>query len=157
MLDSSIKMALTRSQSSFISCSDRCSHFISCAIHLSGSCMLCDGMIVAAILERMIESRRRAAKRRCHLSRAASHFYVRAESVCGTMLFRCILWLLLPAFASALHESEAGVVDWHKQNIGVPLPNSPKIHRTGPTKGYLLTATSSNVLAALNPANGNLG
>lgn len=77
-----------------------------------------------------------------------------------------IFSLLLP-FAAALHASEAGVVDWHKAQIGVPLTHShslsPAFHRFGTgtakksTKSVVLTVTSANVLAALDPVNGDLG
>ncbi|KAJ4471498.1 hypothetical protein J3R30DRAFT_1087191 [Lentinula aciculospora] len=70
------------------------------------------------------------------------------------------LWL---TFSSALHESDAGVVDWHKRLIGVPNTEtrytSPTFHRTLERKGskdVLLTATKSNVLAALDPSNGSV-
>ena len=65
----------------------------------------------------------------------------------------------------AIHSSEAGVVDWYKQLIGDPLTGSaalsPVFHRVGevnePTRSYILTATTSNVLAALFPENGTIG
>ena len=77
-----------------------------------------------------------------------------------------LLSLLLSAVcAYALHASEAGVVDWHKPLAGIPLLQSPAtaptFHRreyeNGATRSIILTATQSNVLAALNPANGSLG
>ncbi|KAI8996246.1 DUF1620-domain-containing protein [Trametes punicea] len=72
--------------------------------------------------------------------------------------------LLGAACAYALHASEAGVVDWHKPLAGVPLLQSPatapsfhrKEYESGATRSIILTATQSNVLAALNPANGSL-
>jgi len=63
----------------------------------------------------------------------------------------------------ALQESEVGVVDWHKNLIGIPLFESPStapvFHRVGKetTQSVILTATESNVLAALNPVNGSIG
>ncbi|OBZ74558.1 ER membrane protein complex subunit 1 [Grifola frondosa] len=64
----------------------------------------------------------------------------------------------------ALHSSEAGVIDWHKSLVGVPLTGShstaPLFHRTGvpngPTQSVILAATENNVLAALSPVNGSL-
>ncbi|KAI0060106.1 DUF1620-domain-containing protein [Artomyces pyxidatus] len=63
----------------------------------------------------------------------------------------------------ALHEAEAGVVDWHKALIGVPqvdsISTAPTFEmRPGrpPTEGLLLTATGSNVLAALHAGNGSV-
>ncbi|KAH9886661.1 DUF1620-domain-containing protein [Cubamyces lactineus] len=77
---------------------------------------------------------------------------------------RLLSLLLSAACAYALHASEAGVVDWHKPLAGVPLVQSPAtaptFHRreyeNGATRSVILTATQSNVLAALNPANGSL-
>ncbi|KAF8829541.1 hypothetical protein HHX47_DHR3000530 [Lentinula edodes] len=70
------------------------------------------------------------------------------------------LWLT-PSFA--LHESDAGVVDWHKRLIGVPntetIHTSPTFHSVSTRKrnsNVVLTATKSNVLAALNPLNGSV-
>lgn len=64
----------------------------------------------------------------------------------------------------ALHESDVGVVDWHQPHVGVPLTSSfstaPTFHaKSGapPTEALLLTATSSNVLAAMHASNGSLG
>ena len=64
----------------------------------------------------------------------------------------------------ALHESDVGVVDWHLPQVGVPLTSSlstaPAFHaKPGrpPTEALLLTATRSNVLAAIHASNGSLG
>ncbi|KAI9058646.1 DUF1620-domain-containing protein [Trametes sanguinea] len=76
-----------------------------------------------------------------------------------------LLSLLLGATcAFALHASEAGVIDWHKALAGVPLVQSPatapSFHRrafdNGATRSLVLTATESNVLAALDPVDGSL-
>ncbi|KAJ3930511.1 MAG: DUF1620-domain-containing protein [Lentinula lateritia] len=68
---------------------------------------------------------------------------------------------LTPSFA--LHESDAGVVDWHKRLVGVPntetIHTSPTFHSVSTRKrnsNIVLTATKSNVLAALNPLNGSV-
>ncbi|KAI0920704.1 hypothetical protein AcV5_010378 [Taiwanofungus camphoratus] len=78
------------------------------------------------------------------------------------------LWLwfigLYVAQILALHLSEAGVVDWHKPFVGVPLVSSlstaPTFHRLAKsgaaTQSVILTATSSNGLAALNPVDGSI-
>lgn len=65
---------------------------------------------------------------------------------------------------AALHESDVGIVDWHQPHAGVPqtssLSTAPTFHaKPGrpPTEALLLTATSSNVLAALHASNGSLG
>jgi hypothetical protein len=64
----------------------------------------------------------------------------------------------------ALYESDVGIVDWHLPLVGVPLTSSldtaPTFHaipKRPPTEALLLTATSSNVLAALRASNGQLG
>ena len=66
---------------------------------------------------------------------------------------------------NALHASEAGVVDWHKSFAGVPLidsmSTSPKFHRIysadSSTRSLVYTATSANVLAALDTLSGEIG
>ncbi|KAJ3784551.1 DUF1620-domain-containing protein [Lentinula aff. detonsa] len=70
------------------------------------------------------------------------------------------LWL---TSSFALHELDAGVVDWHKRSIGVPNTEtkytSPTFHEASArnrNKNVLLTVTKSNVLAALNPLNGSV-
>ena len=78
-------------------------------------------------------------------------------------LATCLLLFGVPI--SAIHASEAGVLDWYKPLIGDTLTGntglSPVFHRIGEvnesTKSYVLTATSSNVLAALHPENGTIG
>jgi hypothetical protein len=64
----------------------------------------------------------------------------------------------------ALHESEAGVVDWQKTFIGVPRTDGPQI---GPsflrvkTKGddttSLVISATETTLGAVNPVNGSVG
>lgn len=83
-------------------------------------------------------------------------------------MFR-LVGLLLAALcigpALAVHASEAGVVDWYKPLIGDALTGnpylSPTFHRIeelgGTTKSLVLTATTSNVLAALHPEDGSIG
>ncbi|KAG0701659.1 hypothetical protein DFH29DRAFT_925728 [Suillus ampliporus] len=71
---------------------------------------------------------------------------------------RCLRQLFLISLgvtAWALHESDVGVVDWNTKLIGVPLHGSP---HTAPTfhGDYILTATSNNVLAALNATDGSI-
>ena len=74
-----------------------------------------------------------------------------------------ILWLALVGVVAALTESDAGVVDWHKRLVGVPLTTfpstAPVFHRVGTknTKSVILTATEQNILAALNPVDGSIG
>ncbi|KAF8963227.1 hypothetical protein BDZ97DRAFT_1038548 [Flammula alnicola] len=59
----------------------------------------------------------------------------------------------------ALHESDVGVVDWHKHLVGVPLTGSittaPSFHRVA-NRSIILTATGNNVLAALEPVDGSV-
>lgn len=73
--------------------------------------------------------------------------------------------LFLLSTTHALHESEAGIVDWHKSLIGVPLTGSlataPSFHRVtkedGWTTSLIISATSSNVLGALDAGDGAVG
>lgn len=72
-------------------------------------------------------------------------------------LLRSLLAVSLVTLSSwALHESEVGIVDWHTKLIGVPLYNS---QHTAPVfhDDLVLTATSSNILAALNVSDGSIG
>lgn len=70
------------------------------------------------------------------------------------------LFLLCLPTAQALHESDVGVVDWHRQLIGVPLTGAlataPIFHHVG-ENSIILTATGSNALAALDSVNGSVG
>jgi len=76
-----------------------------------------------------------------------------------------LLLTVLPAPTAAIHESEAGIIDWHKPLVGVPLIDSPNtaplFHRVsvgqGVTKSVVVTATGSNVLAAIDPVDGSVG
>jgi hypothetical protein len=60
----------------------------------------------------------------------------------------------------ALHESDVGVVDWHKELIGVP---SFASQSTAPRftsvdgRNLILTATGNNVLAAIEEKDGSIG
>lgn len=60
----------------------------------------------------------------------------------------------------AIHESDVGVVDWHKHLVGVPLYGStstaPSFHIIG-NRSLILSGTSSNVIAALDPEDGSIG
>lgn len=76
------------------------------------------------------------------------------------------VWLacILPWSTLAIKSSEAGVVDWHKAFIGDVLTGNPglspvfhRIEENGKTRSLVLTATASNVLAALHPENGTIG
>lgn len=76
------------------------------------------------------------------------------------------LWLacVLPWTVLAIKSSEAGIVDWHKPFIGDVLTGNPELlpvfHRiedNGQTRSLVLSATTSNVLAALHPENGTIG
>ena len=71
---------------------------------------------------------------------------------------------ILPSLSLAIKSSEVGVVDWHTPNIGTTLTGNPallptfhRIEEDGSTKSLVITATASNVLAALHPENGTLG
>ncbi|KAF8439746.1 DUF1620-domain-containing protein [Boletus edulis BED1] len=71
-----------------------------------------------------------------------------------------LLWCLLSLFiftftVRAIHESEVGIVDWHTKLVGVPMYAS---HLTKPVfhEDTVFTATSNNVLAALNATDGSI-
>ncbi|KAG6829349.1 hypothetical protein H0H92_004715 [Tricholoma furcatifolium] len=68
----------------------------------------------------------------------------------------CAALLLTVPFSSALHESDVGVVDWHKLLVGVPQVAAPV---TAPSwnADIIYTATTNNVLAALDPRDGSFG
>jgi hypothetical protein len=82
---------------------------------------------------------------------------------------RCLypFGLILASLCStvlALYESDVGIVDWHHPLVGVPhtssLNTAPTFHSIPgrpPTEALLLTATTSNVLAALRASDGQLG
>ena len=77
-------------------------------------------------------------------------------AVSDMQLLRCLLLSVLALAARAIHESEVGIVDWHTKLVGVPLYTS---HLTKPVfrADTVLTATSNNVLAALNATDGSIG
>lgn len=137
MLDSSMRMHRTVSQRTFISASGRCWQFMSCSIHLSGSYGI---IVVVVVAER--------AHRRCGKFSAIPAMQ---------LPLRCLLSLSVFALvARAIHESEVGIVDWYTKLVGVPLSTSqltkPVFHHD-----TVLTATSNNVLAALNATDGSIG
>ena len=75
------------------------------------------------------------------------------------LLSNLVLFLVLGVATWALHESDVGIVDWNKHYIGVPLAGSvttaPAFHHVG-NETIILTATGSNVLAALKPEDGSV-
>ncbi|KDQ54694.1 hypothetical protein JAAARDRAFT_182191 [Jaapia argillacea MUCL 33604] len=60
---------------------------------------------------------------------------------------------LVPAFA--LHESEAGLLDWYKPHIGVPITHSPvlspRFHRS-----VVVSVSGQGVLSGLSPTDGSI-
>ncbi|KAJ7147635.1 DUF1620-domain-containing protein [Mycena crocata] len=66
--------------------------------------------------------------------------------------------LLCSPLSLAIHETDVGVIDWHKKLIGVPL-TAPVVHHAvvnGTDQSVLLVPTSSDVLAALNTTDGSV-
>ncbi|KAJ7846290.1 DUF1620-domain-containing protein, partial [Mycena leptocephala] len=66
--------------------------------------------------------------------------------------------LLCSPLSLAIHESDVGVIDWHRKLIGVPLA-PPIVHHAAvnkTTESILLVPTESNVLAALNTTDGSI-
>ncbi|KIY53056.1 DUF1620-domain-containing protein [Fistulina hepatica ATCC 64428] len=72
-------------------------------------------------------------------------------------VFLLLLWSVLCA---ALHESDVGVINWHKEFVGVPnLAGPPPVfHRVGSksTRSVVLAATESNAFAAFDPISGEI-
>ncbi|KAJ7760203.1 DUF1620-domain-containing protein [Mycena olivaceomarginata] len=74
------------------------------------------------------------------------------------MFFLPFALLLCSRLALAIHESDVGIIDWHKKLIGVPL-TAPVFHhlaKNETTGSLLLVPTASNVLAALNTTDGSV-
>ncbi|KAG6896233.1 hypothetical protein C0992_009558, partial [Termitomyces sp. T32_za158] len=76
--------------------------------------------------------------------------------------YLCATLLLTATFINAIHESDVGVVDWHKFLVGAPLVAAPA---TAPSfyhfnsvsnSDIIYAATTNNVLAALNPKDGSV-
>ncbi|KAG8215379.1 hypothetical protein J3R82DRAFT_8977 [Butyriboletus roseoflavus] len=71
-------------------------------------------------------------------------------------LLRCLFSLSVFTLTTwAIHESEVGIVDWYTKLIGVPLYTSQFIKPVF-RDDLVLTATSNNVLAALNATDGSI-
>lgn len=72
-----------------------------------------------------------------------------------------LLLVVLPSFA--LHQSDAGKVDWHKELIGLPRIETtavaPRFERTAGQKqrSFIVTVSKSNVVSAVNAVDGNIG
>jgi hypothetical protein len=75
-------------------------------------------------------------------------------------LLLCALLLALQScFVHAVHKADVGLIDWYKKLVGVPLtttPHSPTFHHAR-GRDIILTATMSNVLAALDANDGQVG
>lgn len=74
-----------------------------------------------------------------------------------------VIWLSQLYQATAIQKSLAGVVDWHKALIGVPradlspsFQRIPALNGTGVDQDVLVTVTDHNVLAVLNPVDGDI-
>lgn len=75
-----------------------------------------------------------------------------------------VIWLSQLYQATAIQKSLAGVVDWHKALIGVPrldlepsFQRIPALNGSDATQDVIVTATDHNILAVLDPADGNIG
>lgn len=75
-------------------------------------------------------------------------------------LFWTLLLILQSCLVRAIHKTDAGVVDWYRKLVGVPLTantvTAPSFRRIE-GKEVILTATTSNVLAVLDPEDGHVG
>ena len=85
--------------------------------------------------------------------------YFRPRSPQHRLLTGLASLLTLRTAVWSIHESDVGVVDWHKCLVGVPpsgiSTSAPLFFRAG-NKGVIVTATVGDVLAALEPADGVL-
>ena len=79
----------------------------------------------------------------------------------GSLLLFCTL--SLPP-VRALHESEAGVVDWQKTFIGVPRTNEPQVAPSflrlkteGDETRSLIVSATETTLGAVDPVDGSIG
>jgi len=68
-----------------------------------------------------------------------------------------LISLLFLSMVGALHEDEAGVVDWHHKLIGSPLQDSTFLHKPVAGSGALAyTVTDRDVVAALLLSDGSI-
>lgn len=82
-----------------------------------------------------------------------------------SLLSPLILIFALILSTNAIYAHQAGVIDWHKQYLGVPLTHTqqvaPRFHKIGGAGGkgqaVWLAATERNILGAVNPSEGNIG
>jgi ER membrane protein complex subunit 1 len=73
---------------------------------------------------------------------------------CGVLLAFAVVWLLA-AVVGALHEDEAGIIDWHHKLIGTPLEQSTFLHKPVSGSGALgFALTDRDILTALNLRDG---
>lgn len=78
-------------------------------------------------------------------------------------IFTIVIWLSQLYQATAIQKSLAGVVDWHKALIGVPredlapsFQRIPALNGSDATQDVVVTVTDHNVLAVLDPTDGNI-
>ncbi|KAJ7261871.1 hypothetical protein C8J57DRAFT_1184056 [Mycena rebaudengoi] len=64
------------------------------------------------------------------------------------------LLLLCSPVSLAIHESDVGVIDWHKKLVGIPT-STPVVHHVK-DQDILLVSTASNVLGAINITDGSV-
>ncbi|KAF8508073.1 DUF1620-domain-containing protein [Gautieria morchelliformis] len=76
---------------------------------------------------------------------------------------RVLVWLLLVTLPClALHESDAGKIDWHKELIGLPridtVAVAPRFEQAAGRKpsSFIVTVSRSNVIAAINAVDGTI-
>ncbi|KAF7317656.1 hypothetical protein MKEN_00853200 [Mycena kentingensis (nom. inval.)] len=70
------------------------------------------------------------------------------------MLLPVIAALLCSPLASAIQETDVGVVDWYNKLVGVPV--APPVFQHGANDSLIIVPTASNVLAALHASNGSV-
>ncbi|KAJ7498075.1 DUF1620-domain-containing protein [Mycena galericulata] len=70
------------------------------------------------------------------------------------MFLFLVALLLCSTLSLAIHESDVGVIDWHKKLVGAP--HAARIVHTAANGSLILVPTASNVLAALNFTDGSV-
>lgn len=78
------------------------------------------------------------------------------------VFFQAAIWTCILGYTSALQLSDAGVTDWYKPFVGIPLAHSPKvsprfIERGQSSGSSVLLASQKHFLASLSIIDGSIG
>jgi len=90
---------------------------------------------------------------------------IRPSRAIGPLPYFLAFLFLFSSPTLAIYASQAGSIDWHTMYMGVPHTSppalEPRIHRVGSNtntpQAVYIAATKKNVLAGLNPSEGNIG